>query len=149
VDTKDSSTGKGRRDDALSVLKDIDSYTNLHKGIVVLAFMASATMGISAFFLTLDFTKWLDIDVVEPWMQISIPYALTFIVWIFAFFSIQSILYMMGGRDLDAVARDRLSSLNLNLDELDQLRRDLEVNEFKHKTIFEGVISDLAIHNHP
>ncbi|MDH3690853.1 MAG: hypothetical protein OEU36_15505 [Gammaproteobacteria bacterium] len=144
MDTKDTSTGARKTDYALSVLKDTDNYKNLHKGTAVLVFVASATLGVFAFFLTLDLTKWLELDVIEPWMQISIPYALSFVVWIFAFFSILSALYLMGVRDLGSVARDRLSSLNLSLDELDQLRRDVEVKEFKHKNIFEGVITDLA-----
>jgi len=144
MDTKDTSTGARKTDYSLSVLKDTDNYKNLHKGTAVLVFVASATLGVFAFFLTLDLTKWLELDVIEPWMQISIPYALSFVVWIFAFFSILSALYLMGVRDLGSVARDRLSSLNLSLDELDQLRRDVEVKEFKHKNIFEGVITDLA-----
>ena len=57
-----------------AVLHDIDAYRNLSKSSVVLAFIASGTMGVMAFFLTLDITKWLELDVLEPWMQISIPY---------------------------------------------------------------------------
>ena len=135
--------GSGKTDYALSVFKDIDNYRNLNKGAAVLVFVASATLGVFAFFLTLDLTKWLELDVVEPWMQISIPYTLTFVVWIFAFFSILSALYTKGVRNLGSVARDRLSNLNLSLDELGQLRRDVEVKEFKHKNVFEGVITDL------
>ncbi len=143
MNTKDTFAGTGTTDYARSVLKDIDGYKNLHKGASVLLFVVSGMMGVFAFFLTLDIIKWLEFDVVELWMQLSIPYALTFLVWIFSFFLIQSTVYSMGFRDLNSVAKARLLSLNLSLNELEQLHRDIEGKEFKHKSIFEGVISDL------
>ncbi len=136
VNDKDPSAGVETIDYALSVLKDIDDDKNLHKGAAVLVFVASGTMGVFVFFLTLDLTKWLELDVVEPWMQISLPYVLIIVVWIFSFLLIQSALYSMGFRDLASVAKDRLSGLNLSSDELVQLRRDVEVQEHKHKNIF-------------
>ncbi len=133
----------GATDSARSVLKDIDEYKNLHKSVFILVFVASGILGVIVFFLTLDLMQWLERDVNEPWMQLSIPYALIFIVWIFSFFSILSTLYSMGFRDLASMVKDRLLSLNLSIEELEQLHRDVEVKEFKHKTIFEGVINDL------
>ncbi len=125
------------------ILKDIDNFKNLHKGIVVLAFVVSGAMGVFVFYLTLDLTKWLELDVIKPWMQISLPYFLSLLIWIFSFFFIQSALYSMGFRDIGYVAKAHLLNLSLNHNELDQLRHDVEVEEFKHRSIFEGVIKEL------
>jgi len=126
-----------------SVLEDIDSYKHLYKGVVVLAFVASGAMGALAFFLTLDLTNWLGLDVVEPWMQISLPYALSLLVLILSFLAFLSSLYRMGFRDLGSVVRDRLFSLNLSRDALYVLQHDLALKEYKHKRIFECVMNDL------
>ncbi len=146
LDTKDpvASLGAGH---ALSVLEDIDKHRALHQSVPVLAFLISGTMGVFAFFLTLDLTKWFGFDVNELWMQISIPYALSILVWIFSFLLILSALYSLGFRDLRSFAKKRLSILNLTLGELDQLCRDLEVRDFKHREILDEVIADMKKDN--
>ncbi len=126
-----------------SVLVDIDRHKHLYRGAVVLAFVVSGAMGALAFFLTLDFTEWLGIDVVEPWMQISLPYTLALLVLMLSFLGFLSSLYRMGFRDLGSVVRDRLFSLNLSRDLLYGLQRDLAHKEYKHKHIFECVVNDL------
>ena len=82
-------------------------------------------------------------------MQLSAPFALIFIVWIIAYFSIQGLVQMLGARDLDALSRHRLSNLNMSLAELDQLRRDPEFKELKHKKLFEAVLIDMARRSNP
>ena len=141
--SEDSSAGVGKVNHALSVLKDIDNYKNLHRSAAVFVFVASAAIGVLSLFLTLDLTKWLDLDIAEPWMQISIPYFLSFLVWILSFFLIMTALDRFGVKDLGSVARERLSSLNLSPEELDELHHDVEANGFKHKSIFENVITDV------
>ena len=110
----------------------------------MLVFVASAAIGVLTFFFTLDLTKWFGMEVEEPWMQISIPYVLTFVAWIVAYFLIQSVLQKLGVRDLSTLSKRRLSGLNLSLTELDQLRRDISENELKHKKVFKAVISDMT-----
>ena len=149
MNSNDASTNTGKTDYALSVFRDVDKYKNLHKGTAVLVFVTSAAIGVLTFFLTLDLTKWFGIEVEEPWMQISIPYVLIFVVWIIAYFSIQSALQMLGARDLYFVSRDRLSEMNLSLAELNQLRRDINNKELKHKKLFEAVINDMASRSNP
>ncbi len=129
-----------------SVLEDIDSHKHLYRGVVVLAFVVSGAIGALAFFLTLDLTVWLGIDVAEPWMQISLPYALSLLVLMLSFLAFLSSLYSMGFRDLGSVVRDRLFSLNLSRDALYGLQRDLALKEYKHKRIFECVVNDLLRH---
>ncbi len=129
-----------------SVLEDIDSRKHLYRSAIVLAFVVSGVMGGLAFFLTLDFTEWLGIDVVEPWMQITLPYALSLLVLMLSFLAFLSSLYSMGFRDLDSVVRDRLFSLNLSCDVLHGLQRDLALKEYKHKHIFECAVNDLLRH---
>ncbi len=129
-----------------SVLVDIDRHKHLYRGAVVLAFVVSGAMGAMAFFLTLDFTEWLGIDVVEPWMQISLPYTLSLLVLMLSFLGFLSSLYRMGFRDLGSVVRDRLFSLNLSRDLLHGLQRDLALKEYKHKHIFECAVNDLLRH---
>ncbi len=143
MDTEDRSADAGTIDCALSILESIDEHRKLHKSAPVLAFLASGTMGVFSFFLTLDLTKWFGLDVNEMWMQISIPYALSVLVWVFSFLLILSALYSMGFRDLGSFANERLSNLDLSPDELDQLLRDVEAREFKHQEILAGVITDM------
>ena len=118
MDNGESSRDPGKTEHALSVLKDVDEYKHLHKAAAAGVFMLSAAIGVIAFYLTLDLTKWFGIEAEEPWMQISVPYVLTFVVWIVAYFSIQSVLQMLGARDLYGLSRKRLSGLDLSLAEL-------------------------------
>lgn len=146
MDTNDPFTDTAKTDNALSVLKDVDKYKNLDKATAALVFVTSAAIGVLAFFFTLDLTKWFGMDVEEPWMQISIPYVLTFIVWIVAYFSIQSALEMLGFRGLYVLSNNRLSELNLSLVELGQLHRDINDGELKHNKLFKAVIKDMESH---
>ncbi len=130
-----------------SVLEDMDSHKHLYRGVVVLAFVVSGAMGALAFFLTLDLTVWLGVDVAEPWMQISLPYALSLLVLMLSFLAFLASLYSLGFRDLGSDVRGRLLSLNLSRDALYGLQRDLALKEYKHKRVFECVVNDLLLQN--
>lgn len=149
MNTKDTSTDTGKTDYALSVLKELDRYKNLNRVAATFVFVTAAAIGVLTFFLTLDFLKWFGIKAEEPWMQLSIPFILIFLVWIIVYFSIQSVLQMLGTQDLHTLSKHRLSDLNLSLSELSQLRRSINDEELKHKKLFETVIIDLASRSNP
>lgn len=130
-------------DDALSILDVADQYKNLHGGITSILFFACAGFSVRTFFWISDFTNWLGFGSVDPILPSTIAFIMIFVVWIFSFLAIMSALEAMGLRDVEAMARLRLSTLTLRPDELRQLRDIASQRNWRNGQIFESVVADL------
>lgn len=130
--------------EALDIFEELDCHRNLHSAVAIFLFVASAGVGIRAFFMMSDIAAWLELGEFEMLAMISLSWLIIFVVWILAFLLILTLLETMGVRDLRSVTKNRLSSMALERDALLELQKLMAGQNWKHETIFRSVISDLT-----
>jgi len=144
---EDLDNGSDRDDnlrDAIFAFEEIDKLKHLHSGIAIICFLVSAGVGVKAFFLMIDFMAWLRVSEFVASVLVSMAWVALIVIWIFAFLLMLSVLDAMGVRDLRSVARNRLSNLDLGLEQLHELREVVGSRNWKHDGIFRSVVADLS-----
>lgn len=126
------------------MLDGIDKHRNLHVIVSILLFFSSFGFAVLSFLVISDLLLWEGVKETVARFLIALSWILTFPIWFLTFLFAMSVLDAMGIKDLRSVARHRLSGLTLSPDELCELRDALAYREWKHRYIFESVVTDLA-----
>jgi hypothetical protein len=130
--------------DAIFVFEEIDKLKHLHSSIAIICFFVSAGVGVGALFLMIDFVAGLEVSEFVRSGLVSMVWVALIVIWILAFLLILVVLDAMGIKDLRSVARNRLSNLDLGLEQLHELREVVASRNWKHDGVFQSVLADLG-----
>jgi len=116
----------------------------LHGSTAVICLLVSTGVGIQVFFLMIRFMAGLEVNEFVATLLVSMAWVALLVIWILAFLLIMFALDAMQIKDVRAVARNRLSNLELDLEQLHELREFPASRDRKHGGIFRSVVADLS-----
>jgi hypothetical protein len=130
--------------EAVSLLENIDGFRNRRAGYVIIAFIISCSISVRSFFWLIDLTTWLGLEKFHVTAPASVSFVLIFLVFVLVFMALNSLLEMMGFRDIARIIEKQLSDLSLNADELRELGHVAESRNWKQGRIYRDVVAKLS-----
>lgn len=131
-------------DDALSLLEEIDKHRHLHKWAAVILFCVTGALAVYSFFWLIDLTEWLGFSSLDPLLSVAVSYTLLFVVWVFLFLVVLSVLNTSRVNDLHALVKSQLAELQLTPSESAELQRRIALKDWRHGDLLQSALADLS-----